>query len=81
MAQPKLNQKKLSEIPIHIPNESNQRNIFRDFRRLNIQSASLESVYKQKLMSLNELKQSLLQKAFSGELTKDIVDEIAEAAE
>ena len=31
----------------------------------------LESNYEQKLEALNELKQSLLQKAFSGELTKD----------
>lgn len=32
---------------------------------------SLESIYRQKLSALTELKQSLLQKAFSGELTAD----------
>ncbi|EHQ51276.1 restriction modification system DNA specificity domain-containing protein [Ectothiorhodospira sp. PHS-1] len=31
----------------------------------------LESIYQQKLTSLAELKQSLLQKTFSGELTTD----------
>jgi len=31
----------------------------------------LESIYTQKIAALDELKQSLLQKAFEGELTKD----------
>lgn len=35
----------------------------------------LESIYQQKLTALAELKQSLLQKAFSGELTAEKVDE------
>ncbi|MBP5979937.1 MAG: restriction endonuclease subunit S [Halomonas sp.] len=38
--------------------------------------AQLESIYQQKLIALKELKQSLLQKAFSGELTANNVVEI-----
>jgi len=34
----------------------------------------LESIYQQKLTALNELKQSILQKAFSGELTAEVGD-------
>ncbi len=41
----------------------------------------LEVTQATKINSLNKLKQSLLQKAFSGELTADMADEIAEAAE
>ncbi len=40
-----------------------------DELRLNIQR--LESIYRQKLAALTELKQSILQKAFTGELTAD----------
>jgi hypothetical protein len=31
----------------------------------------LETIYRQKIAALNELKQSILQKAFTGELTAD----------
>lgn len=34
----------------------------------------LEAIYQQKLAALNELKQSILQKAFSGELTAEVGD-------
>jgi type I restriction enzyme S subunit len=36
----------------------------------------LESIYQQKLTALTELKQSLLQKAFSGELTADSAEAV-----
>ena len=39
--------------------------------RMNKESQKLESIYKQKLAVLTELKQSILQKAFSGELTTE----------
>lgn len=41
----------------------------------------LEAIYQQKLAALNELKQSILQKAFSGELTTDIANQAAKAAQ
>ncbi|NJL19597.1 MAG: restriction endonuclease subunit S [Leptolyngbyaceae cyanobacterium SM1_3_5] len=41
----------------------------------------LEAIYKQKLAALNELKQSILQKAFTGELTADTANQVAKKAE
>jgi type I restriction enzyme S subunit len=38
---------------------------------LNSQTYNLEAIYQNKLSALVELKQSLLQKAFSGELTAE----------
>ena len=40
----------------------------------------LETVYQQKLAALNELKQSILQKAFTGELTADNANQATKAA-
>jgi type I restriction enzyme S subunit len=40
----------------------------------------LEAIYQQKLAALNELKQSILQKAFSGELTAEVGDVVVEGA-
>jgi len=36
----------------------------------------LETIYEQKLNALAELKQSILQKAFAGELTADVSKEL-----
>ena len=44
------------------------------------QTQRLEAIYQQKLAALNELKQSILQKAFSGELTADEGDAAPERA-
>ncbi|WP_412852008.1 restriction endonuclease subunit S [Ectothiorhodospira shaposhnikovii] len=46
--------------------------------RLSEESNSLEFIYQRKLEALSELKQSFLQKAFSGELTagKEVSDVI-----
>ena len=38
----------------------------------------LESIYQKKLTALTELKQSILQKAFTGELTQSPEQELAE---
>jgi type I restriction enzyme S subunit len=38
---------------------------------LSTETQRLEAIYRQKLAALNELKQSILQKAFTGELTAD----------
>jgi type I restriction enzyme, S subunit len=52
-----------------------------DFLRAEVKK--VESIYQQKLTALAELKQSLLQKAFSGELTagNDASDAIREEEE
>lgn len=68
-AQPKLNQKALNSIPIPIPDlVSDQASVVTALEKLAIETQRLESIYRQKLAALDELKQSLLHQAFSGNL-------------
>lgn len=68
MAQPKLNQKKLTEIPIPVPNLQEQRRIIGLMDKCSDGYFKLESGYRVKLQDISDLRQSLLQKAFAGEL-------------
>lgn len=68
-AQPKLALERLKTIRLRIPPFETQERLVEQFNDLWSQSQDLESIYQQKLTALAELKQSLLQKAFSGELT------------
>lgn len=68
MAQPKLNQKMLNLIPIPYPSLSEQRSIVTKLDALSSETKKLELIYKQKIADLDELKKSILQKAFVGEL-------------
>jgi len=52
-----------------IPPIEFQKSIVRNFERLLEQSQKLEAVYHKKIVDLEELKKSILQKAFAGELT------------
>ncbi len=70
MAQPKLNQKSLHSITVPWHNDINEVALVVDqVTAIETKTQRLESIYRQKLDSLAELKQSILQKAFSGELT------------
>lgn len=60
----------LRKIKIAFPNIPEQLRVSKDIAELDKQIMSLKQVYYAKLTSLDELKKSLLQKAFSGELTK-----------
>ncbi len=71
----------LRKIKISFPDIAEQKKLIEAMYEMNKKTQNLVVIYQQKLIALNELKQSLLQKAFSGELTADIADEIAEAAE
>jgi type I restriction enzyme S subunit len=71
MAQPKLNQAMLNKIPIPLPPVKQQETIVRQLDALRAETQKLETVYKQKLADLDELKKSLLERAFRGELTTD----------
>lgn len=68
MAQPKLNQKMLNSIPIPYPPFSEQKSIVAKLDALSTETKKLEAIYKQKLADLEELKKSVLKKAFAGEL-------------
>ncbi|WP_372995572.1 restriction endonuclease subunit S [Marinobacter sp.] len=57
------------ELPIAFPPMEAQERYTEIFGELSRESRRLEQLYKTKLSALKELKQSLLQKAFSGELT------------
>jgi len=80
MAQPKLNQKALNSIPVPWPTLEEQREVVETFDDLSRGIKQLKNIYQIKLTSLSELKQSLLQKAFSGELTAEkIKNDLQEA--
>ncbi|MCU7853843.1 MAG: restriction endonuclease subunit S [Candidatus Thiodiazotropha sp. (ex Monitilora ramsayi)] len=67
-----INQKKLSALLVTYPSSSGEQlEIAQKLDELLLELERLESIYQQKLNSLIELKQSLLQKAFSGELTAE----------
>lgn len=68
-AQPKLALSRLSTIRLRIPSIEDQRKVIADCEALWAESQRLETIYQQKLQALAELKQSILQKAFAGELT------------
>ena len=56
---------------IMIPSLPEQKRIVKKLDELTKETQQLETLYQEKISALTELKQSLLQKAFSGELTKD----------
>lgn len=74
-----LNKATLEPYKISFPEVDEQKKLVQTFDRLYEESKRLETLYQQKLNSLNELKQSLLAKAFSGELTADSEPVLKEA--
>ena len=65
--------KKMQVIPIWLPSDLNeQKEIALKLFNLKEESLRLEEIYKAKALQLDELKKSILQKAFSGELTKTL---------
>jgi len=64
-----LNQKILNALPVTYPSYEQQRELVAKIKRIETESNSLTRIYTEKLNSINELKKSILQKAFSGELT------------
>lgn len=68
-AQPKLNQKALNSIPVPIPIYLEaQAEIVKNIESMQEETQRLETLYQRKLDALDELKQSLLHQAFSGNL-------------
>lgn len=63
-----LNQSILSEIRVNLPPLKEQQFIVQKLDALSAQTKKLEAIYQQKINDLEELKKSILQKAFSGEL-------------
>jgi type I restriction enzyme S subunit len=69
-----LNQQKLLLIELSFPPLEKQKSLVTVVDELSDASQRLEAIYQQKLAALNKLKQSILQKAFSGELTAEVGD-------
>ena len=69
MAQPKLNQAQLNRIPIPYPQSSKRSEIVVIANALRAKSDELSSQYSKSIRDISDLRQSLLQKAFAGELT------------
>jgi type I restriction enzyme S subunit len=64
-----LNQTSLSALMIPVPNSIEEQNIIVEkLDKLSVETKKLELIYQHKLDNLQELKKSILQKAFSGEL-------------
>ncbi len=66
--QANINGKKLKTYPIPLPTLDQQKQIVQKLDQLQIETKKLETLYQQKLDNLEELKKSILQKAFAGEL-------------
>lgn len=64
-----LNQQALTKLPISFPTLKEQGLIIQRINHIQLNSIAAIEIYERKLASLNELKQSLLKKAFRGELT------------
>jgi type I restriction enzyme S subunit len=73
-AQPDISHKIFKVQPITIPSKELQAKYYIQIQKLNESTNQLLSRYREKLISLEELKKSILEKAFAGELTpKDLV--------
>ena len=64
-----LNKATLEPYPISYPDKQEQTKIVSTLSNLYEDVLRLEAIYQQKLLSLAELNQSILEKAFAGELT------------
>lgn len=58
-----------------------QKNIVDKLNSIISETQHLETIYRQKIAALTELKQSILQKAFTGELTADTASQTTKAAQ
>lgn len=67
-AQPNLGAKSVAKYPISLPAISEQKKIVVELDSIATNSQRLRSIYQRKLAALDDLKKSLLQQAFAGEL-------------
>jgi len=71
---PHISGKQIQSFTFNKPSYDEQVKLVNKMSKLSSKILSLETVYKCKINSLDELKKSILQKAFSGELTKNKVE-------
>jgi len=78
---PHISGKQIQSFRFLKPSFSEQNFISDNLDELRSTTQRLEAIYQQKLAALNELKQSILQKAFTGELTADTANQATKTAE
>lgn len=78
---PHISGKQIQSFKFLKPSLSEQNFISDNLDALRSKSQRLETIYRQKLAALKELKQSILQKAFTGELTADTANQTPKAAQ
>tara|TARA_B110000211_G_scaffold234241_1_gene303077 strand:- start:12088 stop:13266 length:1179 start_codon:yes stop_codon:yes gene_type:complete len=66
--QPTVSLKSIKSIEILVPEVDEQEKIVDEIKKMEVHTQNLERIYLEKLNVLEELKQSILQKAFNGEL-------------
>jgi type I restriction enzyme S subunit len=67
-AQPQITRQSLAPIKISFPSLPEQQTIVRQLDAIRAETKKLEAIYQQKIKDLDELKKSILKKAFNGEL-------------
>jgi type I restriction enzyme S subunit len=75
-----LNMGIIKELPVWLPDIPTQTQIISKIAVLTANVRAFQAVYEQKICSLSELKQAILQKAFAGELTAQPEKALQEAA-
>jgi len=68
LMQPNLSITDLKNLPVPCPSLNEQRLVVEKLNTLSSETKKLENIYQQKIKDLEELKKSILQKAFNGEL-------------
>lgn len=69
-----ITKQSVRDLLIPIPSLSTQSNIVNSINKIRQKTEQTEKIYQRKLTALQELKHSILQKAFSGELTADTIN-------
>lgn len=69
---PRVNLSDVRNIKLNLPSLTEQQTIVNKLDTLSIETKKLEAIYQKKIEDLEELKKSILQKAFSGELNTTI---------
>lgn len=67
-AQPVISNSSLQDVKLYFPRFINEKQIVEKLDNILSESKKLEATYQQKRADLDELKKSILQKAFDGEL-------------
>ena len=70
----------LDDVIISFPPIEKQNEVVQKLNDLHLEIKKLEAIYQQKINDLEELKKSVLQKAFAGELKEDLKEHFAENA-